>query len=346
MKAFILFITLVTISLTIAPNFGGVNQNSRLDLTKAIVLDQSFQIDKYISNTIDWSIYNGHYYSNKAPGGPLLAVIPFYIFFQLDKIIGDEMFSDSFYLSICIFFTTILPFIAILFLTYSWLNKFQISNKHKNYIIFLIAFGNLGTIYSTMLWGHITAAFFIFGSFYFYFVHKKSYIQGLFFGLAVLTEYSSALLVPVFIYLNYRESKKEWLNFILGGLIPFLMFIFYHKSAFGGFFNIAPTYGNPEFGSDHKSFLSVLHFPSMKVLYELFLGFKRGIFIVVPISAMAFFGLIKKYRTIKSNEEQKFIITIFSCFILFLFFNITFLSGWHGGWSSGPRYLVPIFPLL
>ena len=53
---------------------GGWNQNSRFDLLRAIVEGHTLQIDAYHENTQDKAHYNGHYYSDKAPGLVFLAV--------------------------------------------------------------------------------------------------------------------------------------------------------------------------------------------------------------------------------------------------------------------------------
>ena len=54
----------------------GWNQDSRLDLLHALVVQKSFAIDAYHENTGDKSINNGHYYSDKAPGIVFIA-LPF-----------------------------------------------------------------------------------------------------------------------------------------------------------------------------------------------------------------------------------------------------------------------------
>src|SRR4029077_17069722 len=55
---------------------GGWNQNSRFDLLRAIVERHTLQIDAYHENTQDKAHFNGHYYSDKAPGLVFLA-LPF-----------------------------------------------------------------------------------------------------------------------------------------------------------------------------------------------------------------------------------------------------------------------------
>src|SRR6202140_3656198 len=53
---------------------GGGNQNSRVDLLRAIVERHTLQIDAYHENTQDKAPFRGHYYSDKAPGLVFLAV--------------------------------------------------------------------------------------------------------------------------------------------------------------------------------------------------------------------------------------------------------------------------------
>src|SRR5262249_3688134 len=53
---------------------GGWNQNSRFDLVRAITNDDALRIDPYSKDTGDKALFEGHYYSDKAPGAALLAV--------------------------------------------------------------------------------------------------------------------------------------------------------------------------------------------------------------------------------------------------------------------------------
>ncbi|OLC81764.1 MAG: hypothetical protein AUH72_08525 [Acidobacteria bacterium 13_1_40CM_4_65_8] len=47
---------------------GGWNQNSRFNLVRAITNDRSLQVDPYHRSTGDQALFDGHYYSDKAPG--------------------------------------------------------------------------------------------------------------------------------------------------------------------------------------------------------------------------------------------------------------------------------------
>jgi hypothetical protein len=56
---------------------GGWNQNSRFDLTRAIVEHHTIAIDAFADNTGDKAQREGHWFSDKAPGLSLLAVPPY-----------------------------------------------------------------------------------------------------------------------------------------------------------------------------------------------------------------------------------------------------------------------------
>jgi hypothetical protein len=55
----------------------GANQNSRLDVLHALFVKKTVRIDDYQENTVDKSIFDGHYYSDKAPGIVFLALPSF-----------------------------------------------------------------------------------------------------------------------------------------------------------------------------------------------------------------------------------------------------------------------------
>ena len=53
---------------------GGWNQNSRFDLVRAITNEHTLNIDPFSHSTGDKAFFEGHYYSDKAPGLALTAV--------------------------------------------------------------------------------------------------------------------------------------------------------------------------------------------------------------------------------------------------------------------------------
>jgi hypothetical protein len=67
------------------------NQNSRLALTRALVEQGRVAIDDYHATTGDKSYRDGHFYSDKAPGVSLLAVVPYALFVVERKLTGGEL---------------------------------------------------------------------------------------------------------------------------------------------------------------------------------------------------------------------------------------------------------------
>src|SRR5689334_17604854 len=74
---------------------GGWNQNSRFALVRALVEQHTVRIDPYREHTGDRALWNGHTYSDKAPGVSLLAVIPSAAAYAVARITGTDPGSRS-----------------------------------------------------------------------------------------------------------------------------------------------------------------------------------------------------------------------------------------------------------
>lgn len=79
-EAKLLFVLLLLCYMYFFPRWADWGQNSKLDLTMAIVDQGTLMIDDYVHNTGDYAYYNGHYYSDKAPGTSFLGVLPYAAF--------------------------------------------------------------------------------------------------------------------------------------------------------------------------------------------------------------------------------------------------------------------------
>src|SRR3954447_11561091 len=69
---------------------GGWNQNSRFALVRAILERHTLQIDAYQLHTGDRALWNGHYYSDKAPGLSLAAIPPSAIARAAARLVGVD----------------------------------------------------------------------------------------------------------------------------------------------------------------------------------------------------------------------------------------------------------------
>src|SRR6516164_9719978 len=74
---------------------GGWNQNSRFALVRAMTEQDSLRIDAYRDTTGDRAVWNGHFYSDKAPGTSLLAFVPVDVVRALNGAAGLDPDSDA-----------------------------------------------------------------------------------------------------------------------------------------------------------------------------------------------------------------------------------------------------------
>src|SRR5262245_25463264 len=70
----VLFLMLTLAYVYTPPRWQDWNQNSRFDLTRALVEQHTVRIDDYVANTGDYATIDGRYYTDKAPGLSLAAV--------------------------------------------------------------------------------------------------------------------------------------------------------------------------------------------------------------------------------------------------------------------------------
>ena len=81
-----LFLVLLICYTYTPPRWADWNQNSRFDLVVAIVDHGTLSIDCCVANTGDYALFEGHTYSDKAPGLALLGVPTYWLFDRIAAI--------------------------------------------------------------------------------------------------------------------------------------------------------------------------------------------------------------------------------------------------------------------
>lgn len=337
-------------------NASFASQNSRLDLIYSVVERDAnlpiFSIDKYIydpikgRNTNDWSYYNNHYYSNKAPGFMLLGVPVYFVIKTVEDIVGINSnyppveFINAYLIN---FFVSILPLAisAVLFFRLLLLFKFSRPTSFKATLVSI--FCTMYFPYNTHLWGNTTATSLVVMAFYL--LHRKGryslFFAGFFLALATITEYLTFLTTfLLFIYyLNKTKKYNSILSIVLGAIPVAIFIMYYHYVCFGSVFATSIKHVNPVFVSKDL-FMNTFSLPSFNVLWELTFGLKRGIFVAMPILILGFFGIFESYKKHKQ-------ITIYSVVIIFLYLVVnSSFNGWHGGSTVMARYLIPTIPFF
>lgn len=328
----------------------GWNELSRLDLTVALARDHTARIDAYSRNTGDKAEYNGHVYSDKAPGLSLLAVPAFLL---LDRLEGRPAFDDvkaDFRTYTLSAFAVALPSTALALLFYRFLLALQPNRRGRDLAMAaLYALGSLALPFSTMLFSHQTSAALCFATFYLVFRAARlaspvSHFTvltaaGLLAGLAVLVEYPNALAVgAVGVYAWARLGRRAW-PFALGALPGGLALLGYDAWAFGSPWRLGYQFVSAQtFGGAHTGFFG-LRWPSPLALAAILAG-SRGLLTFAPWLALAPLGWVALRRQRCRRAEAHLLAAVP---LLFLAYNSTYYQP-LGGWSPGPRFLVPALP--
>ncbi len=159
-------------------------------------------------------------------------------------------------------------------------------------------------------------------------------VAGTSLGLAVFIRERSAIMIPpfiVYVYLCHRRVLwRGWTAFfapllVLAGII--------------GLLNLS-RYGSPlTFGFSalqHTSFST----PLVLGLYGLLISPGKGLLLYNPIAWVGFIGLAIMFRT-RRREAILFALVILAELLFFAVYEF-----WTGGWNWGPRYIMPVLPLL
>lgn len=377
-----LFLLLLVCYTYIFPRWADPNQNSRLDMVVAVVEDGTFQIDKYVHNTVDYAKVGDHYYSDKAPGAAFLG-IPLYagmkVFLDLpivdsfmDRLANNDAFKATlrengsgilkekvrFALAqvLLTFVVAALPSALLGILLFRVLAQFTANLWPR--LIIVLGYGLLtpAFAYAGAFYGHQLSAALLFSAFYLAFTafYPKSsnmsnlrlLIIGLFLGYSVVTEYPALLMVGILYlytgYILYRQGRWPRIGWVT--LAAGLV-----AAGWMGY-NTAVFGGPLELGYSHSELWAQQHhtgfmslsLPHAEAVWGITFGLFRGLFVLSPWLLLALPGFWWWYRS--GEHRPEFWIALASVLTIF-FFNASSIM-WWGGFAIGPRYLLPALPFM
>jgi hypothetical protein len=340
------------------------NPQSRLATLCALVEDRTWRIDSYHAWTIDWArTPDSHYYSNKAPGPALLG---YPVFWALDKLLTGrtEERADrdqarwqhsSFSLKALSILFQVLPFIILLSLALGWLQTQGVSRCALHVACVSMLFGNTAALFMNTYFGHAMAATCVL-AICMALLHRRYEWVGLVYGFSLLSDYGAAVLLPgLLAAIFYQEPAQKWLRcgwcLAVGGALPGIVWVLYHRACFGGALTLPNHYQNPLFvDRSHCEILGLFTLlPRWDVVAELLFGFRRGLLWSQPwllfVLVWAVAGRPSSLSGGEGHRHRSRPLQLFLIpgFLLLLWMNASF-GEWHGGYSPGPRYMSLIFP--
>ena len=342
---------------------GGYNQNTRFDLVRAIVERGTLSIDAYQENTGDKAFKDGHYYCDKAPGQPLLAV-PVAMFARsamrasgVDPLSASSLVTLS---CICTLFSVALPAAVACACLYWIALRLGASTNAAAFGALGMGLGSPMWAYATLFWAHALAGACLL--FAFAAVLRLNgeaaggevlwgFVAGLMAGWATVTEYPAAPASAIIaLFAVARVWTGGWSRRVriasgvaAGALICIAVLMLYQRATFGSALHTgyAYEYEVGDFPCTSQGFLGI-KLPRLHVAFKLLFGLERGLFVSAPVAMVAVAGL----RWLQKRPATRVPgYTAAAIFVYYLLFNASYCE-WSAGWSYGPRYMAAGIALL
>lgn len=374
--AAVVFAILVIAYAYVFPRWADWNQNSRFDLTRALVEHRTVAIDAYATNTGDYATVRGRIVSDKAPGLSLLAVPP-YLFYRLamhipplqhtmDRIAhrgafagtlnpeGSGLSGDKADVALALTFVTFvcvaIPAALLGVLLFRLFRRFSPYDDINAAVAVLLMLATPLAAYGNAFYGHVPVAVLLFAAFTLL-VEAGANLSplrlvalGALFASALVMEYPAALIVAALgiwtLVILWRTKTLLRLGWLALGSAPFLALLaLYDRAAYG---TLLPTgYEHSTLWQDRHSdgFVS-LTYPKPDAMWGITFGDFRGLFFLSPVLLLAIPGFVIWWRM--RQDRAAWFVALWSV-VAFLLFDAA-SAMWWGGFAVGPRYLLPMLP--
>lgn len=373
--AALLFIALSVCYAYFLPRWADWNENSRLDLTLAIVEQGTIRIDDYYENTGDYAAYGGHVYTDKAPGLSFLAV-PVYLAFRtlmetpamralLRRAAGSAAFANTLreggtglgeekvYFAAALyaasFFTVSLPSALAAMTLYLFLARLVADPLRRLVLALAYAVATIAFPYAWAFYGHQTAAALLFLAFVLLYRlrlgggRENLWLAGAILGLAVLVDFAALLPAAVLTLYAYRllDRKRDLFKLAVGALPFAAVLAFYNAAAFGSPF--ASSYRHlVRFKEISDTGFLGFGVPSLTALWGITFSPYRGLFFLSPFLLLAVPGFYQLLRSDRWRAEAAAWLAIVIAQLLL----VSAWYDWRGGFAVGPRNLLLVVPFL
>jgi hypothetical protein len=318
------------------------NPTSRALPVLTLYEEGTYAIDTYAEFTMDKSFVNGHYYSDKAPLSTWV-VLPFYGLLKVLHL-ADAGTGKVRWLPVTLLGDLVcgsLPFVVLVWLVLRRLVK-ETPDTNPVLLCMLPLYGSFVFAYSGVFMSHVLAGILLCGSYILLKGHKYLAVCGLLLGLAVLAEFPTALALPIWAVAIARRQRKDLLPFASGGLPCAVALLLFNHAITGSFVKMPYDYIADGAFSDMRSSYGI-SLPQLDAVWGLLFSTYRGMFFYAPALAIIAFAYLVTRRSKIVREDLFTPLGILAvCYIGLI--SSYFI--WWGGWSYGPRHLIPLAMLL
>lgn len=339
------------------------NGNSRLDLTRAVVEQGTLRIDAYESAknwaTGDKAFYGGHFYSDKAIGSSALALPPYFILYHLAAALGVTLSSA--------FIKHVLTAVVVggaftiaglaMYLVALRITRLPISALVT---ALAVSFGTMLWPYSAVFYGHVVAAGLLILAFSLLFAAHDEAVPfrtaryfwvGFLVGLALITEYTAALIVGGLVVYTVHTLRRRQMKILaravigatLGAAFPLAIMFAYNAAVYGSAFSTGYAFETESgFSAGMSRGLLGVGLPSPTNTFHITFDPQFGLFWLSPVLLLAAIGFYVALRTPKFRAEA--LLSLYSIGAMVAMNGGYYL--WWGGSAFGPRLLIPALPFF
>ena len=320
----------------------GWNENSRLDLVQALVEQRTTTIDRFQTNTGDKAFYDGHFYSDKAPGSSLIGV-PVYVGLKaVAKLTGSGAADPQLAIEALAFVESGVSTVLLVILLLRFLRP-AVGEVWALVMSLGYGLGSIALPFATMFFGHALSTFFLFAAFYLLWRWRaeprtwRMVSAGVLAGCAVVTEIPLVLGVAVLGLYAVWMGRGQVVQFVLGGMPALIVLLVYDWVSFGSPLSIGYQYATLFAAQNQQGIISVV-WPTWARADVILrqrtwpaLGWRRGSLWLRSGSWPS-----------STGDPGRGARSAAIC-AAFLAYNSGALNP-LGGWTPGPRYLLPALP--
>jgi hypothetical protein len=343
---------------------GEVPRLERRPLPPDIPVERIWQV----GNTGDVTVHEGRVYPGKPPGTALLAVPAYMVINRLERLVGTDPdawrpLTINAYLTRVFSVGLMTAWGAVVFHRLSRRLFPGVPDRAHVWSALSLGLATLMWPFATLFFDHTIVAVLVLTALG-YLVQvcdeersttpssDRAWVLRLFaagaaLGLAAVTNYLAVIPIAVFSLYLLMALQRRWrvILFWAGGIIPAVFLGWYHFTCFG---RVTATANTEEPGMFQAAdlWLGMFGVPHAKLLYGLLFSSYRGLFFFSPILILGLVGL--GYALVKRRRTWE-LVACLAVFAAYVLMNASFLGwkkAWAGGWSFGPRYLIPGMALL
>lgn len=344
-----------------SPRIDNVNSTSRMDLVYAVADQGTIRIDDYHKNTIDKAFYGGHYYTEKSIG-PSVVALPVYLAFREFAVsVGltdpPEMYAPGggytrayhgMALIVVTFLTVSLSSAFTALLLYAFVRRWVTPGAA---LVTMLAYG-LATIafpYSSQFYSHQLAASAMFAAFFLLWrtvvegaKPGAAWLAGTLMGIALITEYVTVVFALLLLaWVVYQQRRLSTVLRVVAATIPWvLLSAAYNMAAFESPLPVGYAH-TTNFTEVHSQGFMGLTAPTWATLYGITFSPYRGLFFLSPFLLLAGYGFWLMWKA----HLRSVVVLLAAMCVSLLLYNASYVM-WSGGFSIGPRHLVPMLPFL